>query len=245
MFPVCPQPCIRYHLVRRPVPQWIRPPSTSELRLLYKAAFPSDSLCVPEFFHSIPLSHSVPLRRSTFNMGILGRKAPPPTTLDLDDAKHPSTQLPGDPEKSDKEVQVENDTIGTRAHNIDPELERRVVRKLDWHVPPLVAFLCESRYHIRVHGAKNARFRETLCLTLVYRDRSSLLPRSLQHWQCQNCRYGERPGSQGQPIQLVVDDILHRIHPLPISRLHVEGHKSPSLGLFHHLFLVLLSLAPL
>lgn len=87
-------------------------------------------------------------------------------------------------------------------------------------------------------------FGKTSCLTLVYRDRSSLLPRSLQYWQCQNCRYGERPESQGQPIQLVVDDILHRIYPLPISRLHVEDHKSSSLGLFHHLFLVLLSLAP-
>jgi hypothetical protein len=80
-------------------------------------------------------------------MGILGRKAPPPTTVDLGDAKPPSIQPSGDPEKSDKEVQLENDTIGARAHNIDPELERRVVRKLDWHVPPLVAFLCESGYH--------------------------------------------------------------------------------------------------
>jgi len=92
-------------------------------------------------------------------MGILGRKAPPPTTIDLGDANHPSTQPSGDPEKLDKEVQLENDTIGARARNIDPELEKRVVRKLDWHVPPLVAFLCESRYHNRVPVAKNTRFR--------------------------------------------------------------------------------------
>ena len=66
-------------------------------------------------------------------MGILSRKAPPPTAVDL-----------GDPEKSDKEVQLEKNTVGAHARRIDPELERRVVRKLDWHVPPLVAFLCES-----------------------------------------------------------------------------------------------------
>jgi hypothetical protein len=92
-------------------------------------------------------------------MGILGRKAPPLTTVDLGDANHPSTQPSGDPEKSDKEAQLENNTIVARVRNIDPELERRVVRKLDWHVPPLVAFLCESRYHNRVPGAKNTRFR--------------------------------------------------------------------------------------
>ena len=46
-------------LVRRSVPQWIRPPSTPSPRLLYKAAFPCHSLCVHEFFHSIPLPHSV------------------------------------------------------------------------------------------------------------------------------------------------------------------------------------------
>src|ERR1700722_10277972 len=81
------------------------------------------------------------------NMGILSRKAPPPTTVDLGDANHPSTQPSGDLEKSDKEVQLENNTTGARARNIDPELERRVVRKLDWHVPPLAAFLCEPRYY--------------------------------------------------------------------------------------------------
>jgi hypothetical protein len=77
-------------------------------------------------------------------MGILGRKALPPTAVDLGDANYLSTQPSSDPEKSDKEVQLESNTTGARARNIDPELERRVVRKLDWHVPPLVAFLCES-----------------------------------------------------------------------------------------------------
>ena len=79
-------------------------------------------------------------------MGILSRKAPPPTAVDLGDATHPSAQASGDPEKSNKEVQLESNMTGARAHHIDPELERRVVRKLDWHVPPLVAFLCESWY---------------------------------------------------------------------------------------------------
>jgi hypothetical protein len=76
-------------------------------------------------------------------MGILDRKAPPPTAVDPGDASRPSAQLTGDPEKYDKEVQLENKTVEARARHIDPELERRVVRKLDWHVPPLVAFLCK------------------------------------------------------------------------------------------------------
>jgi hypothetical protein len=74
-------------------------------------------------------------------MGFLSRKAPPPTALGLGDVKPSQAQLSGDPEK---DVQFEDTTVGAQARHIDPELERRVVRKLDWHVPPLVAFLCES-----------------------------------------------------------------------------------------------------
>jgi hypothetical protein len=77
-------------------------------------------------------------------MGILSRKAPPPTALGLGDVKPSQAQLSGDPEKANKDVQLEGTTVGAQARHIDPELERRVVRKLDWHVPPLVAFLCES-----------------------------------------------------------------------------------------------------
>jgi hypothetical protein len=77
-------------------------------------------------------------------MGFLSRKAPPPTALGLGDANPSPAQLSGDPEKANEDVQLESTTVGAQAHHIDPELERRVVRKLDWHVPPLVAFLCES-----------------------------------------------------------------------------------------------------
>ena len=76
-------------------------------------------------------------------MGIFSRKAPPPTAVDLGNANNPSTQSTGDPEKADKDVQLEDTPAEAHARSIDPELERRVVRKLDWHVPPLVAFLCE------------------------------------------------------------------------------------------------------
>jgi hypothetical protein len=140
-----PNHAIRYQLVRRSVPQWIRPPSTSSLRLLYKSCLPLPLVVCSRILSFYSLASFGPLRRSIFNMGILGRKAPPPTTINLGDASHPSTQSSGDPEKTNKEVQLENNTIGARARNIDPELERRVVRKLDWHVPPLVAFLCESQ----------------------------------------------------------------------------------------------------
>lgn len=76
-------------------------------------------------------------------MGIFSRKAPPPTTVDMGDATDPSNHPVVDPEKVDKDVQLENNILPAHSR-IDPEAERRVVRKLDWHVPPLVAFLCES-----------------------------------------------------------------------------------------------------
>ena len=76
-------------------------------------------------------------------MAILSQEAPQPTAMDLDDANNPSAQSSGDPEKARKDIQREDAVIKPRSHSIGPELERRVVRKLDWHLPPLVAFLCE------------------------------------------------------------------------------------------------------
>ena len=78
-------------------------------------------------------------------MGMFSRKGPPPAVVDPGQATDSSSRPSGDPEKADKDVQLENTNIAARPH-IDPELERRVVRKLDWHVPPLVAFLCTSRH---------------------------------------------------------------------------------------------------
>jgi hypothetical protein len=67
-------------------------------------------------------------------MGIFSKKVPPPTSTDLveEDAAMHEKNMPS---------QLEN------AHpqpHIDPEMEKRVVRKLDWRVPPLVATLCEE-----------------------------------------------------------------------------------------------------
>jgi hypothetical protein len=89
------------------------------------------------------LVHSV--HAELLNMGILSRKAPLPTAIDTGDDKNSPAPLSGDPEKTNDDAQLENSTIGAHDHNIDSELEKRVVRKLDWHVPPLVAFLCESK----------------------------------------------------------------------------------------------------
>ena len=126
------------------MPQVGQASSTPSPRLVYKDAFTCHLLAWSPILTLYSLALFGLLRQSSFNMGILGRKAPPPTAVDLGDAIHPSTQASEDPEKGDKEVQFENNTTGVRTHHIDPELERRVVRKLDWHVPPLVAFLCES-----------------------------------------------------------------------------------------------------
>lgn len=87
------------------------------------------------YFQSIPAKH--------FNMGILSRKAPPPTALDLGDASQPPVKASGDPEKVSTDIQHEDRIIVEHTQAVDPELERRVVRKLDWHLPPLVAFLCK------------------------------------------------------------------------------------------------------
>jgi hypothetical protein len=86
-------------------------------------------------------------------MGILGRKAPLPTAVGPADANNPSTQPSGDTEKATKDLQLEDTTIGAHTHHIDPGLERQVVRKLDRHVPPLVASLCKSELNNNIASA--------------------------------------------------------------------------------------------
>lgn len=41
----------------------------------------------------------------------------------------------------EKEHELYQHEHSSAAVTIDPELEKRVLRKIDWHVPPLVTFL--------------------------------------------------------------------------------------------------------
>lgn len=74
-------------------------------------------------------------------MGIFGRGNPSPAT-GVGEANAPSVATSTDPEKPSIEDRREDSQDGVVANNIDLEAERRVVRKLDWHVPPLVTALC-------------------------------------------------------------------------------------------------------
>jgi hypothetical protein len=54
-------------------------------------------------------------------------------------------------EKAEEVAQVEAPEApeapqGYRYVNIDPAVQRRVVRKLDWNIMPLVMALCKLRY---------------------------------------------------------------------------------------------------
>jgi hypothetical protein len=61
-------------------------------------------------------------------MGILDKKVEAPTPIDsVAHEKNTSSEL----------------EMGHSQPHIDPEIEKRVVRKLDWRVPPLVASLCK------------------------------------------------------------------------------------------------------
>ncbi|KAI9810332.1 MAG: hypothetical protein M1827_006299 [Pycnora praestabilis] len=66
---------------------------------------------------------------------------PPPTTTDYVERLEESP-LGIDVEKNVKEVQLDdagkNRAGQSQQHHVDPEAERRVVRRLDWRVPPLV-----------------------------------------------------------------------------------------------------------
>lgn len=76
-------------------------------------------------------------------MGLFNAKIQPPTATDL--ASHDrSAQAPIDPEKG---TTAEDDiaVAGGQRHHVDPVIEKRVIRKLDLTVTPLVAGLCEHK----------------------------------------------------------------------------------------------------
>ena len=77
-------------------------------------------------------------------MGLLSRfeREPPATTTDYVEEVVPSPPL--DVEKARGETQDEGNPAGHH-HHFDPEAEKRVVRKLDWRVTPLVSALCMSK----------------------------------------------------------------------------------------------------
>lgn len=77
-------------------------------------------------------------------MGLFSAKRQPPTATDL--ASHdgsPQAQAPIDQEKGST---AEHDiaVAGGRPHRVDPVIEKRVIRKLDLTLTPLVAGLCKS-----------------------------------------------------------------------------------------------------
>ena len=73
-------------------------------------------------------------------MGIFKPKQAPPTAVSAEDrpSTHTEQNIAGDVEK-DGVLQNEANGQNVRA---DAEMEKRVVRKIDYHVPPLVTFLC-------------------------------------------------------------------------------------------------------
>lgn len=50
--------------------------------------------------------------------------------------------------EGDSEKQIESGAHVSEHADFDPALERRVVRKLDWHVVPLVFALCMLSIHV-------------------------------------------------------------------------------------------------
>ena len=74
-------------------------------------------------------------------MAIFKAKDVPPTAVPSD------ARLSGQTEQNTAGPDVEKDgvlenQVSQQRTRIDPEIEKRVVRKIDYHVPPLVTFLC-------------------------------------------------------------------------------------------------------
>lgn len=83
--------------------------------------------------------------------------------------------------KLDAESQLDSSTRDDSLLVVDPEMEKRVVRKIDKHLMPLIIGLCTYLPSI----SWNSREFE-----LTSSKRSPGISRSFEYWQCENCWYG-------------------------------------------------------
>ena len=77
-------------------------------------------------------------------MGLLSKFEWQPAAPTADYVEEAIPSPPSDVEKAYGEMHDEGNAL-PHHHHIDPEAEKRVVRKLDWRVTPLVSALCVSK----------------------------------------------------------------------------------------------------
>ena len=76
----------------------------------------------------------------------LARPEPPTAVIGLESKSDPSPITEVDDKKTGLNMDLESNSI--RTYHIDPELERKVIRKMDLRVVPLVSALCASCLHL-------------------------------------------------------------------------------------------------
>lgn len=71
-------------------------------------------------------------------MGFFGKSEPSEDDIQIAPPVQDAEKRDFSQEENGRRIQP----LAVTATSIDPELERRVLRKLDWRVPPLTGFLC-------------------------------------------------------------------------------------------------------
>lgn len=67
----------------------------------------------------------------------------PPTTTDYVEDEKPGSSV-ADVEQNSQSLGIGINSDGQQPHHVHPDIEKRVVRKLDYRVVPLVSALCLS-----------------------------------------------------------------------------------------------------
>lgn len=100
---------------------------------------------------------------------------------------------------------------------VDPAVEKRLVRKLDLRLVPLVTSFC--RFPPNYVSIEETNMR-----------RRPRFPRQIQYRQCQNRRHVD--GSEPHLIALYVapNDLLHILYRFRTSRTHVENRPTSHVG---------------
>lgn len=101
-------------------------------------------------------------------------------------------------EKSQVEQAEESGPKPLLAVPIDPEIEKRVVRKLDLYLTPLLALLCKSTS-------------DSLGFSYLTNSSPPLFLGPLEYWQCRNSRHATRLAHDRATIPMATDHFLQYV----------------------------------
>lgn len=105
---------------------------------------------------------------------------------------------------------------GNRSIHVDPAVEKRVIRKLDWNFVPLVVALCKCSI---LPQDMKGRYKKGK----AHVARSGLLLRPIKHRERRDSGHEQGSPRNRRPVSMALDHLLHPVYPLRVDGADVEN----------------------